>query len=40
MADLDSLKTKYDGVLTTIQGFSDLGASVEAVDRVGRHQGS
>ena len=32
MADLDQLKAKYDGVLTTIQGFSDLGASVEAVD--------
>jgi nucleoid-associated protein YgaU len=32
MADLDSLKSKYDGVLTTIQGFSDLGASVDAVD--------
>jgi nucleoid-associated protein YgaU len=32
MADLDSLKAKYDSVLTTLQGFSDLGASVEAVD--------
>lgn len=32
MADLDSLKSKYDGVLTTIQGFSDLGATVETVD--------
>jgi nucleoid-associated protein YgaU len=35
MADLDSLKSKYDGVLTTIQGFSDLGASVDAVDLYG-----
>ncbi len=32
MADLDQLKAKYDGVLTTLDGFSDLGASVEAVD--------
>jgi nucleoid-associated protein YgaU len=32
MADLNSLKSKYDGVLSTLQDFSDLGASVQAVD--------
>jgi len=32
MADLDALKQKYAGVVTTLQGFSDLGATVDAVD--------
>ena len=32
MADLDQLKTKYAGVTTAIESFSDLGATVEAVD--------
>ena len=32
MADLDQLKGKYAGVISTIEGFSDLGAEVEQVD--------
>lgn len=32
MADLDQLKQKYADVITTIEGFSDLGAKVEQVD--------
>lgn len=32
MADLDQLKQKYAGVISTIEGFSDLGANVEQVD--------
>ncbi|HEX8710803.1 MAG TPA: LysM peptidoglycan-binding domain-containing protein [Terracidiphilus sp.] len=32
MADLQQLKQKYAGVISTIEGFSDLGAAVEQVD--------
>jgi nucleoid-associated protein YgaU len=32
MADLNQLKQKYSGVISTIEGFSDLGATVEQVD--------
>jgi nucleoid-associated protein YgaU len=32
MADLNELKQKYAGVISTIEGFSDLGATVEQVD--------
>ncbi len=32
MADLEQLKSKYSGVISTIQGFADLGATVDAVD--------
>lgn len=32
MADLDALKQKYAGVITEIESFSDLGASVESTD--------
>lgn len=32
MADLEKLKQKYSGVISTIEGFSDLGANVEQVD--------
>jgi nucleoid-associated protein YgaU len=32
MADLEQLKQKYSGVISTIEGFSDLGATVEQVD--------
>ena len=31
MADLDQLKEKYAGVISTIEGFSDLGANVEQI---------
>jgi LysM repeat protein len=32
MADLEQLKQKYAGVISTIEGFADLGATVEQVD--------
>jgi hypothetical protein len=32
MANLDQLKQKYSGVISTIQDFSDVGASVDQVD--------
>ena len=32
MADLEQLKQKYAGVISEIQKFSDLGASLEQVD--------
>jgi nucleoid-associated protein YgaU len=32
MAELDQLKQKYAGVISTIQGFADLGATVDQVD--------
>jgi nucleoid-associated protein YgaU len=32
MADLDALKQKYDGVITALEGFSDVGATVETID--------
>ena len=32
MANLDQLKQKYSGVISTIQGFSDLGATVDQID--------
>lgn len=32
MANLDQLKQKYSGVISTIQGFSDIGATVDQVD--------
>jgi LysM repeat protein len=32
MADLEQLKQKYAGVISTIQSFSDLGATVDQVD--------
>jgi LysM repeat protein len=32
MADLEQLRQKYSGVISTIEGFSDLGANVEQVD--------
>ena len=31
MADLDQLKQKYSPVIQTIEGFSDLGAKLDAV---------
>ncbi|HKD58945.1 MAG TPA: LysM peptidoglycan-binding domain-containing protein [Terracidiphilus sp.] len=31
MANLDQLKQKYSGVISTIQSFSDLGATVDQV---------
>ena len=35
MADLEQLKSKYAGVTSTIQEFSDLGAKVDQVDLEG-----
>jgi LysM repeat protein len=32
MADLEQLKHKYAGVISTIQGFSDLGAKLDQID--------
>ena len=32
MADLEQLKQKYSGVISTIEGFSDLAAAVDQVD--------
>jgi len=32
MADLEQLKQKYSGVISTIEGFGDLGAQVQAVE--------
>jgi LysM repeat protein len=32
MADLEQLKQKYAGVISTIQGFSDLGAKIDQID--------
>ena len=32
MADLEALKTKYAGVLTTLESFGDLGATLEQVN--------
>lgn len=32
MADLEQLKQKYSGVISTIQDFSDLGATLDQVD--------
>ena len=32
MADLEQLKQKYSGVISTIQEFADVGASVDQVD--------
>jgi nucleoid-associated protein YgaU len=32
MADLEHLKQKYAGVIITIQGFADLGATVDQID--------
>jgi len=32
MADLEQLKTKYAGVISTLQEFADLGAKVDQVD--------
>ncbi|HUB28218.1 MAG TPA: LysM peptidoglycan-binding domain-containing protein [Terracidiphilus sp.] len=32
MADLNALKQKYDGVITALEGFSDVGATVDTVD--------
>lgn len=32
MADLNQLKSKYAGVISTLQEFSDLGATVDQVD--------
>jgi nucleoid-associated protein YgaU len=31
MADLEQLKQKYAGVISTIQGFSDVGAAVDQI---------
>ena len=31
MADLEQLKQKYQGVIATIQGFSDVGAAVDQI---------
>jgi nucleoid-associated protein YgaU len=31
MADLEQLKQKYQGVIATIRGFSDIGAAVDQV---------
>jgi nucleoid-associated protein YgaU len=35
MADLNQLKQKYEPVITTIQGFSEYGATLDAVDLSG-----
>lgn len=35
MADLGQLKQKYNGVISTIEGFAEYGAKVEAVDLAG-----
>jgi len=35
MADLEQLKSKYAGVISTIQEFADLGAKVDQVDLEG-----
>jgi hypothetical protein len=32
MADLGQLKQKYAGVISTLEGFADLGATVDQVD--------
>ena len=32
MANLDQLKQKYSGVISTIQNFADIGAAVDQVD--------
>jgi len=32
MADLDQLKEKYAGAISQLEGFADLGATVDAVD--------
>lgn len=32
MADLEQLKTKYAGLISTLQEFADLGAKVDQVD--------
>jgi LysM repeat protein len=32
MADLEQLKQKYSGVISTIQAFADVGAGVDQVD--------
>ncbi|AXC11487.1 LysM domain protein [Acidisarcina polymorpha] len=32
MADLEQLKQKYAGVISTIQGFADLGAKIDQID--------
>jgi nucleoid-associated protein YgaU len=32
MADLEQLKQKYAGVISTIEGFSDLGAKIDQID--------
>lgn len=32
MADLEQLKQKYAGVISTIEGFADVGATVDQVD--------
>jgi LysM repeat protein len=32
MADLEQLKSKYAGVISTVQEFADLGAKVDQVD--------
>jgi len=32
VADLNALKQKYDGVITALEGFSDVGATVDTVD--------
>lgn len=31
MADLEQLKQKYAGVISTLQGFSDLGATIDKI---------
>ncbi len=31
MADLEQLKQKYAGVISTIQGFSDIGATIDQI---------
>jgi nucleoid-associated protein YgaU len=36
MADLEQLKQKYAGVISTIQGFADLGAGVDQIDLDGQ----
>ncbi len=35
MADLNQLKQKYSGVISTIESFGEYGAKVEAVDLAG-----
>ncbi|MDE1178043.1 MAG: LysM peptidoglycan-binding domain-containing protein [Edaphobacter sp.] len=35
MADLEQLKSKYSGVISTIESFGEYGAKVEAVDLAG-----